>query len=89
MRDNHDDVSTTCVQSDADHVAALESREAVDRVSTILDGLPENQQEVIRLKFQNGLSYREISHVTQLSVSNVGYLIHIAIKKIRKQLVIE
>jgi RNA polymerase sigma factor (sigma-70 family) len=48
-----------------------------------LKRLPENQQEVIRLKFQEGLSYREISEVTGLSVSNVGYLLHIGIKNLR------
>lgn len=45
--------------------------------------LPPKQQEVIRLKFKHGLSYREISEVTRLSVSNVGYLIHIGLKTIR------
>jgi len=37
------------------------------------------------LKFQNGLSYREISRITNLSVSNVGVLIHTAIKTMRRQ----
>jgi RNA polymerase sigma-70 factor (ECF subfamily) len=40
----------------------------------------------VRLKFQAGLSYREISRVTELSVSNVGYLIHTAIRTLRRQL---
>jgi RNA polymerase sigma-70 factor (ECF subfamily) len=48
--------------------------------------LPANQQEVIRLKFQGGLSYDEISRVTKLSVSNVGYLLHTAIKTLRGQM---
>ena len=43
----------------------------------------------MRLKFQNGLSYKEISRVTELSVSNVGYLIHTAIQKLRQQLEVE
>jgi RNA polymerase sigma-70 factor (ECF subfamily) len=41
---------------------------------------------VVRLKFQHGLSYKEIAAVTELSVSNVGYLIHTAIKKLRTEL---
>ncbi len=49
----------------------------------LLSELPPKQQEVIRLKFKHGLSYREISEVTRLSVSNVGYLIHIGLKTIR------
>jgi RNA polymerase sigma-70 factor (ECF subfamily) len=51
-----------------------------------LQGLPPRQQEVIRLKFQGGLSYREIAEVMDLTVSHVGVLIHTAIKTIRQQL---
>ena len=66
-----------------------ERRDLMRRVMTILEGFSENQQEVIRLKFQAGLSYREISRVTALSAGNVGYLIHTAIHKIRDQLAVE
>ena len=51
----------------------------------LLDELPDNQQEVIRLKFQNGMSYKEIQDVTNLSISNIGYLIHVGIKTMRRQ----
>jgi len=51
--------------------------------------LPENQQEVIRLKFQHGLSYKEISSVTRLSVSNVGFLIHVGMKALRRKMTAE
>lgn len=62
-----------------------ERRQATRGVLAAMEKLPEKQQEVIRLKFQNGLSYREISRVTGYSVTNVGYLLHTAIQKIRKQ----
>ena len=52
----------------------------------LLERLPHNQQEVIRLKFQQGLSYKEIAAITELSASNVGYLIHTAVKKLRAEL---
>jgi RNA polymerase sigma factor (sigma-70 family) len=48
--------------------------------------LPADQREVVRLKFQNGLSYKEIAEITGHSVSNVGYLIHTAVRTIRKEL---
>ncbi len=51
-----------------------------------LAALSADQQEVVRLKFSNGLSYRDISVVTGHSVSNVGVLLHTAIKKIRESL---
>lgn len=54
------------------------------KVMELLSALPENQQEVVRLKFQSGLSYAEISKVTGLSVTNVGFLIHSAMKKLKK-----
>ncbi|MDA0835936.1 MAG: sigma-70 family RNA polymerase sigma factor [Planctomycetota bacterium] len=50
-----------------------------------LKHLPENQQEAIRLKFQSGLSYKEISEVTGESISQVGVLIHRGIKTLRQQ----
>ena len=66
--------------------AEAERRETTSEVLGLLAGLPLNQQEVVRLKFQNGLSYQEISHVTHLTETNVGVLIHTAIKTLRKQL---
>jgi RNA polymerase sigma-70 factor (ECF subfamily) len=55
-------------------------------VQEFVSALPANQQEVVRLKFQNGLSYKEISHITNLSVSNVGFLIHTAMKLLRQKM---
>lgn len=66
--------------------ATAERRDAQNQVSVVVGTLPENQQEVIRLKFQDSMSYRQISEVMGLSVSNVGYLIHTAIKTIRQRL---
>jgi RNA polymerase sigma-70 factor (ECF subfamily) len=65
--------------------AGLEAEEAHVAVLRLIDHLPPNQQEVIRLKFQNGFSYKEISRITRLSVSNVGFLIHTAIKELRSE----
>ena len=63
--------------------AALEQREERDSVFGLLDQLSENQREVIRLKFQNDLSYKEIADITQLTVTNVGFLLHTGLKKLR------
>lgn len=66
--------------------AQVEGRDNTRRALRLVNGLPANQQEVIRLKFQNGLSYKEISGITRLSVSNVGFLIHTALKTLRRQM---
>ncbi len=64
----------------------VERRESEARVLDLLEALPPGQREVIRLKFQNGFSYGEISRISGYSVGNVGYLIHVGLKAIRGQL---
>ena len=66
--------------------AVLERRESATSLFLLLDALSPNQREVIRLKFQNDLSYREIADITQLSVTNVGFLLHTGLKKLRELL---
>ena len=65
---------------------AAETREVVSAAVRALETLPPNQQEVLRLKFQHALSYKEIAAVTGLSVSNVGFLIHTGLKVLRGQM---
>ena len=55
-------------------------------VQLLVTRLPDRQQEAVRLKFQGGLSYREIAEVMDTTVNNVGVLLHTAIKSIRAQL---
>jgi RNA polymerase sigma factor (sigma-70 family) len=63
----------------------LEQREDLQAVRGVMATLPASQQEVLRLKFEGGLSYQEIAAVTGLSVSHVGVLLHNAIKAIRER----
>ena len=72
-----------------DHTTETENRDVVERVYAILEGFSENQREVIRLKFQHGMSYREISEIskiTSLSISNVGFVIHTALERVRQKM---
>ena len=64
----------------------LERNEQHEAVLRLIGRLPHNQQEVIRLKFQNGFSYQEISRITALSVTNVGFILHTAIKALRQEM---
>jgi RNA polymerase sigma factor (sigma-70 family) len=63
----------------------LEQKETSGFLLKILGTLPPRQQELLQLKFQNDLSYQEISEITQLSVSNVGVTIHNALKTLRQR----
>lgn len=65
--------------------AVAEQREALGEVTRALASLPPNQQEVLRLKFQNDFTYRQIAGITGLSVSHVGVLIHKGLTTLRKQ----
>jgi RNA polymerase sigma factor (sigma-70 family) len=66
--------------------ATMEQSEELDQLLRLLGGLPANQQEVVRLKFQEGMSYKEIAAIASLSVSNVGYLLHTAVKSLREKM---
>jgi RNA polymerase sigma-70 factor (ECF subfamily) len=74
-----------CSSHDAEPNSVLEQQESAAAIYRLIARLPENQQEVVRLKFQNGLSYREISEVTGLTVTNVGYLLHTALCSLRAE----
>ncbi len=72
------------VGSDPRPDAAAEQRDESTHLLRLMTGIPANQQEVLRLKFQHSLSYREISSITGLSETNVGFLIHVGIKRLRE-----
>jgi RNA polymerase sigma factor (sigma-70 family) len=63
----------------------IEQREASGFLMKILATLPPRQQEVLQLKFQNDLSYREIAEITRTTSNSVGVLIHTALKTLRQR----
>lgn len=89
MKTLDDGQAAVCESPLPSQSAALEQSETEVEVLRLLADLPDNQQEVVRLKFQDGLSYRDIAEVTGLSVSNVGYLLHTAVRRLRERLVVE
>jgi len=76
----------SCESTEPTASESLIERERTAVVLKALAALPPREQELVRLKFQEGLSYKEISAVTQLSVSNVGLLIHQGVRSLREQL---
>jgi len=81
---NLEDLSLEQTPSDAPGPEKMtEQQDSISQVLQMVQSLPENQREVVRLKFQNGMSYKEIADVTEFTVSNVGFLLHTAIKTLR------
>lgn len=64
----------------------LLGHEESDALLRMIQALPPAQREVIRLKFQENMDYKEIARVTGHSVSHVGVLIHRGITEIRKKM---
>jgi RNA polymerase sigma factor (sigma-70 family) len=62
---------------------SIQSHESQLALARWLNRLPANQKEVIRLKFQGDLSYKEISDITGLTETNVGFLIHTGLRRLR------
>jgi RNA polymerase sigma-70 factor (ECF subfamily) len=86
LRPLDDGQMSACASADPPPSTVAATNEATGHALRLLARLPVNQQEVVRLKFQNGLSYREISVVTRLSESNVGFLLHTALSTLREQM---
>lgn len=79
----------TCKSPAPNPSAIAEKADAQNEIESAIHALSENQQEVLRLKFQDSLSYKEISQITGLSESNVGYLLHTAIRNIRGKIAVK
>jgi RNA polymerase sigma factor (sigma-70 family) len=60
--------------------------EGIGLVRLSLEILDERSRELIRLKFNEELSYKEISERTGLKTGHVGYLLHHALKAIADEL---
>ncbi|MFC7336066.1 RNA polymerase sigma factor [Haloferula chungangensis] len=64
----------------------VDFNERIEQVLSYMERLPENQRDVILMKFRDGMSYKEISKATGLSGGNVGFLIHKGVKRLRQLL---
>lgn len=71
--------------STADPQQVLERQETENRLIERLNQLPPRHREVVRLKFQQQLSYDEIATVTGETKPMVGWLLHEAIQKLKKE----
>ena len=61
-------------------------QEALGMVRLSLETLDLRSRELVRLKFEENMTYRQIAEKTGLSVSNVGYVLHHAVKSLSIEL---
>jgi RNA polymerase sigma factor (sigma-70 family) len=72
---------------DSGPVAKLERAENLSRLGAAVAKLPSRQREALQLKLEAGLSYKDIAEVMNLTVTNVGFILHTAIAQVREHLV--
>jgi RNA polymerase sigma factor (sigma-70 family) len=64
---------------------AMEEKELSNALKHWIAQLPDKQREAVRLKFEAGLSYKEISDTLKTSIGNVGTLIHLGVATLRQK----
>ena len=69
-----------------DNEKELEEKEDIRRIQELIEQLPENQRQVIRLRGIEDCSYEDIEQITGLSSSNIRTLLSRARKLIREKL---
>jgi len=84
-----DDLSDDLLPSDAnsnDPMRAVAMAQLADRIALILEGLPENEQLVFALHYQEELSYREIAQVMNITPGRISQLHTQGMIRIRSKL---
>ena len=66
--------------------AAVGRMEAAGMLRMLMAELPEKDRELVELKYDKNLKYKEISKRTGLSVGNVGYRLHHVLKGLAEAL---
>lgn len=69
--------------NDPNPLQKIETNQEVTRLQVEVRKLPEKSQEILWLKYNDGLSYKEIAEVMGLSPSNVGFILHEVMKILR------
>jgi RNA polymerase sigma-70 factor (ECF subfamily) len=77
------DVSTLHDRSQRQPEDRVTQGEHREKMRSQIEDLPDRQQEILRLRMQAGLSYKQIAEVTGLSATHVGYQLHQAITSLR------
>lgn len=82
--DSEEKTFNTLLHSDAPHETMLIDSHIHQRVLGLLDHLPDEQQEVVRMRFFWGLSFKEIAEQTDVSINTALGRMRYAILNLRK-----
>lgn len=81
-----DEIDEDLLVDQSDHLDdQIYKNQMNEQLSVALSSLSFKEKEVIRLKFQDGLSYQQISEITGHNLNYVGVLIHESVQKIKGQ----
>ena len=75
--------SVTTLTDDQSIEQEIDLKMDIDRLLTLIQTLPPQTQTIIALKYGSQLSHREISQVMSLSETNIGTILHRAVKELR------
>ena len=79
-----DEIDEDLLVDQSDHMDdRIYQNQMNEQLRVAMASLSFNEKEVIRLKFQDGLSYQQISEITGHNVNYVGVLIHESVQKIK------
>ena len=87
-----DDLSDDLMPSDTDSsdpMRAVAMSQLAERIAIILEGLPENEQLVFALHYQEDLSYREIAQVMSITPGRISQIHTQGMIRIRSKLKIQ
>lgn len=81
-----DDLDEDQLVDQSDHLDdQIYKNQINQQLKVALSNLSFKEKEVIRLKFQDGLSYQQISEITGHNANYVGVLIHESVQKIKSR----
>ena len=83
MIDSNSSALATATASTTEPAGYLAQREEKEQLHDQIARLPTREQEVLSLRLGQGLSYKQIAEITDMSVSHVGVMLHEAVTKLR------
>ena len=83
MIDSESTALATATAPAAEPAGYLSQCEEQEQLHNQISRLPTREQEVLSLRLGQGLSYKQIAEITDMSVSHVGVILHEAVTKLR------